>query len=1161
MIFKNRHKWGVIICGMVLHLLLLSSKTLHAQCNQWDVTAAVETSTCAANGKITASLTGSNAPSLTNVLYSLRPLTPGGRFVDQSTSPVFENLQGGNYRVIVQALCNSVSVWDSVQVTVTTSYVPMNVTASQVIAALAGCNSGRADVVIASGSAPYTVTLATVPAGYSGRRTFTTDVNVLRIDSLKAGNYTISVTDACNATSPAQTLTIGNVANAGGVYAALVPVQDNNCSLVTFGNFGVYNGELQQILYAQNSPVEVSFTIGGVTSGYKPVTVVNTVFDTITLPGGKKISDYIGSYIKVNFRTACGNIFSDSTATAAPILIMQTQYNCNTNYNLQYYIGASNMACYPLYIALKNKETNHYRYDTVKTYNDGLGTRSIKGLAFGDYTISVVDANGKVATSNWGDEFSVTAPGSESPYALSMELGYGASGYQGHAFFSVYKSSLFTPGTKIELVSPADQRFSFIVNDETSGTAVYKNNELAFFGVGSYLFRITDNCGSYDMPVTIRQQDVYKYIWKDTTIQTCDGLGLTVTGEAYYQNQTLPLYYSILSPNQYYRIVPAGQQIILPLPGTYQIGVSGSTSVQEFPGINTFTVEYKNNALGIDTKRSIGWVCPSRPKDLGTIWAYGVNGVRSSYGSGYTFQLAEEGNGATGPYLATNNTGIFTATSNGPFKLTANKTYEVRISDSCGASAIQPIKIIDYATAQVISTERAEYCIGETVSINVLNLPTDANRFFWKYPNGVEKEGQAQLILKNFQVKDTGTYKITITSDMCDDPIVGSVHVGVAPYLEICYSAVTDTSVNPYKYSLLGNWRPVRSYVYYTARAESDPNQPTNIRTDGAYAEYESFWTLKNGKWSANKAENWVWNSESTIFNAKGFELENKDPLGRFNAGLYGYADAIPTAVVQNSRYQEAAYEGFEDYYFGNGACEGPCPTGRRFDFSIYKGRIDSTQKHTGRYSIRVAPGDTVGVVSTVMATPVEQGLPTFNETTVQCGSVTSTVLKSIRANSDVIMPSFAPLSGKQILFTAWVKEIQDCSCTSYTSNEIGLAVQSNSGSTVLKIKPTGAIIDGWQRYEQVVDLPAGSTGFSVVLMATGSTTVFYDDIRVHPYNANMKSFVYDARNLRMMAELDENNYATFFEYDDDATLTRVKKETERGVKTIKETRSALIKE
>jgi hypothetical protein len=45
------------------------------------------------------------------------------------------------------------------------------------------------------------------------------------------------------------------------------------------------------------------------------------------------------------------------------------------------------------------------------------------------------------------------------------------------------------------------------------------------------------------------------------------------------------------------------------------------------------------------------------------------------------------------------------------------------------------------------------------------------------------------------------------------------------------------------------------------------------------------------------------------------------------------------------------------------------------------------------------------------------------------------------------------------------------------------------------------------------------------------------------------------------MAELDENNYATFYEYDDDGTLVRVKKETSRGIKTINETRSGLLKE
>jgi hypothetical protein len=45
------------------------------------------------------------------------------------------------------------------------------------------------------------------------------------------------------------------------------------------------------------------------------------------------------------------------------------------------------------------------------------------------------------------------------------------------------------------------------------------------------------------------------------------------------------------------------------------------------------------------------------------------------------------------------------------------------------------------------------------------------------------------------------------------------------------------------------------------------------------------------------------------------------------------------------------------------------------------------------------------------------------------------------------------------------------------------------------------------------------------------------------------------------MADLDENNFASFYEYDDDGTLIRVKKETERGIKTVRETRSAFLKD
>jgi len=57
-----------------------------------------------------------------------------------------------------------------------------------------------------------------------------------------------------------------------------------------------------------------------------------------------------------------------------------------------------------------------------------------------------------------------------------------------------------------------------------------------------------------------------------------------------------------------------------------------------------------------------------------------------------------------------------------------------------------------------------------------------------------------------------------------------------------------------------------------------------------------------------------------------------------------------------------------------------------------------------------------------------------------------------------------------------------------------------------------------------------------------------------------MRSFVYDPESLRLVAELDEYNFATYYEYDDEGNLVRVKKETTEGIKTISETRSNLQK-
>ncbi len=156
---------------------------------------------------------------------------------------------------------------------------------------------------------------------------------------------------------------------------------------------------------------------------------------------------------------------------------------------------------------------------------------------------------------------------------------------------------------------------------------------------------------------------------------------------------------------------------------------------------------------------------------------------------------------------------------------------------------------------------------------------------------------------------------------------------------------------------------------------------------------------------------------------------------------------------------------------------------------------------------------------------------------------------------------SFAPMPGKKYVVSAWVKESNSMGVSTYENANITLYFEG-LGSTLGPFFAKGAIIDGWQRIEEEFTVPSGAVKIKVQLNnADNSKNAFFDDIRIHPFDANMKSFVYDPVTLRLSAELDERNYATFYEYDEEGALIRVKKETSRGVMTIQEARNAVRKQ
>ena len=154
---------------------------------------------------------------------------------------------------------------------------------------------------------------------------------------------------------------------------------------------------------------------------------------------------------------------------------------------------------------------------------------------------------------------------------------------------------------------------------------------------------------------------------------------------------------------------------------------------------------------------------------------------------------------------------------------------------------------------------------------------------------------------------------------------------------------------------------------------------------------------------------------------------------------------------------------------------------------------------------------------------------------------------------------SFAPVPGNKYVLSAWVKEDNHLAKIDFASTGIAFFYEGVD-ITSPTYKAKGLIIEGWQQIEEVIEIPQGTSAIQVQLKNDGADQAYFDDIRIYPIDANLKSFVYDPITLRLTAELDENNYATYYEYDEDGNLIRVKKETSRGIKTIQESKQRLRK-
>ena len=152
-------------------------------------------------------------------------------------------------------------------------------------------------------------------------------------------------------------------------------------------------------------------------------------------------------------------------------------------------------------------------------------------------------------------------------------------------------------------------------------------------------------------------------------------------------------------------------------------------------------------------------------------------------------------------------------------------------------------------------------------------------------------------------------------------------------------------------------------------------------------------------------------------------------------------------------------------------------------------------------------------------------------------------------------LPGFMPLPGEEYVVSAWVQQVgAPLGTLSYTTPAVNVSIPGGTLDLTFSPSLDRPVIEGWQLVEGRFTMPMGNWPIAVTLRCTSGECLF-DDVRVFPSDGSMKCYVYDAVNLRYVAELDERHFATFYEYDNEGRLVRVKKETERGIMTIQESR------
>ncbi len=306
---------------------------------------------------------------------------------------------------------------------------------------------------------------------------------------------------------------------------------------------------------------------------------------------------------------------------------------------------------------------------------------------------------------------------------------------------------------------------------------------------------------------------------------------------------------------------------------------------------------------------------------------------------------------------------------------------------------------------------------------------------------------------------------------------------------------------NPFITGARGKWRQKENYVYESTIIGGAKPGETVYDEAGVFDEF-TFFNWQNP--SANDPEKWIKLNTVKTYDPNGNALEEENILGIQSTAKFGYSKTLPTVVAQNSDYRSVQFESFENLYGGNTLEENRVPGNNTV--------VNSTA-HSGQQSLMFSEG----------------------------GSFEMNVIQFIQQLDD-----------HGIFFSIWVKDL------SYDNAPVLVEVTSVGGG-IIKTVPMESVaeVGEWRLFKGNLL----NTGFFVVEDLTikitensASGTVYIDDVRIQPFDAQAICYVYDVDTRRLITSFDDQHFGLYYQYNAEGKLIRKQIETERGIKTIQET-------